>query len=164
MNKKSFIALVLVFCFTNLFGQRRQNIIINVLGSTPLLGIKYDARLLKNTHDGIGASLGVGSIQMIDNVGDHRASLALGLNYLMGKGKHQMIVGANAVFILSRDYPIESSANNSIRTMFIPEIGYRFSPLVRGFTGQITWNPLRSNLDREKAYQYFGVGVGYSFK
>lgn len=148
----------------NSIAQRRQNITVNVLGTTPLIGVKYDTRLFKDQNNGLGVNVGVGSIEIIDDGSDHKASASLGTNYLFGRGRHQLLLGANVVLVFSRKYPIDSAPKNTTRTMFIPDIGYRFSPSKNGFTGQLTWNPLRSNLDRESAYQYFGIGIGYSWK
>jgi len=162
---KIFLYSLFVFVFiNNLSAQRRQNVTINVLGTTPLLGVKYDTRILKEQNNGFGLTAGVGSIELLDDGGDYEASLSFGTNYLFGNGRHQLLIGANIAFVFSRFYPLDSKPKNITRTMFIPDIGYRFSPTKKGFTGQLTWNPLKSNLDRESAYQYFGIGLGYSWK
>lgn len=158
--KKILILTLSTLCSLQVMSQRRQHVMISALGTTPLIGVKYDTRFFENVNDGIGANVGFGSIEVIDD-GEHKASFAIGPNWLFGKGQHQLLLGVNAVFVLSREYPLESEPQNKVRTMFIPDIGYRFSSKGKGFTGQVTWNPLRSNLDRESAYQYFGVGVGY---
>ncbi|WP_312364759.1 hypothetical protein [Sphingobacterium sp.] len=163
MLKYYFMTLSACILFSTSMAQRRQQATLNVLGTTPLIGLKYDTRIFKEQNDGFGVNAGLGSIDMIDD-SDHKASVVLGTNYLFGKGQHQFLLGANVAFVFSRIYPLDAEPINTTRTIFIPDIGYRFSPRTKGFTGQITWNPLRSNLDREAAYQYFGIGIGYSWK
>lgn len=162
MIKKVIMCTALLVVANHSFSQRRQNITLNVLGTTPIVGIKYDTRLFKAQNHGLGAHIGVGSLGIAED--DHKASATIGPNYLFGKGSHQFLLGGSAVFVFSRSYPLESDPKNSLRTMFIPDIGYRFTPKNNGFTGQLTWNPLRSNLDRESAYHYFGIGLGYTWK
>lgn len=162
MLKKTIVLTSLLILANHSFSQRRQHITLNLMGTTPLIGLKYDTRLFKAQNDGLGANMGVGSIEFAGD--DHKASVTIGSNYLFGKGSHQLLVGTNAVFVFSRSYPLESEPKNTVRTMFIPDIGYRFTPKKKGFTAQATWNPLRSNLDREAAYHYFGIALGYSWK
>lgn len=137
---------------------------INGFGSTPLLGVKYDTRIFKDASSGLGASIGVGAISLVDPDSGHKASLSIGPNYLIGNGTNQMLVGIVPTFIFSRVYPLESSPKNTIKTIFIPEIGYRYSAREKGLSCQLSWNPLFSNIDNKKAFLYFGIGLGYSFK
>jgi len=147
-----------------LFGQRQKSIMIGVMGSTPLVGIKYDTRILKNVTNGFGATIGIGSIKIIDSDSNHSATLSIGPNYLVGKGTSHLLLGLSSTFAFSRSYPLDSPPKNSIKTRFIPEIGYRYSPREKGLTAEVTWNPLFSNLDNNRALIYFGIGIGYSFR
>lgn len=157
------IIFFLTLISTHTHAQRKQNITIQGLGSTPLIGLQYDTRFIKQKRNGWGASFGIGSLNILDKNMREKVSLSIGPNYLIGQGNHQLILGGNGVLILFKEKTMESTTKYTNRLMFIPDIGYRLSPKNHGFTAQLTWNPLRSNLDRVAAFQYLGLALGYAW-
>jgi len=153
---KSILINILVFMSLQSFSQGQKFAFVEGLGSGVLVNLNFDMRMNKESREGFGFKVGIGntSIYLDENV----TTLPLGINYIFGKQKSGLLLGANATVAFgdSEDY-------DEIKH-FVPslEIGYRFRPISKGFAFQVTYNPIFNTVDGFKPL-WFGVGLGYSW-
>ena len=142
----------------SIFAQHQKFVYIEGGGSGVLLNANYDMRFKKDTRSGLGFKAGIGNSFYLED--GSATTLPLGINYLIGKNKSALLLGANTTFAF---FGKETSKFNT--SGYIPslEIGYRYTPLKKGFSFQATYNPLFNTVDGFKAV-WLGIGLGYSWK
>ncbi|SKB28927.1 hypothetical protein SAMN05661099_0220 [Daejeonella lutea] len=136
---------------------RAQNVFVEVGGQGLLFTANYDTRF-SNKRNGLGGRAGIGYIA-ID--GDHVTTVPIGLNYLLGTGKHLFEVGLGATVIAAGgdDFSLfDEEASNVLGTM---SFTYRLQPVNSGFAFRAGLTPIFG-----KGFfipYYAGLSLGYTF-
>lgn len=118
------------------------NIFLELGGNGIFLSINYDRRFSKK-QNGLGYRLGVGLIPSLDfGIAGTSTILVIpfGLNYLAGKGSHYFEAGAGGTFV-SGNAEILGDDSKGSGIAFVPSLGYRYQPQIRGFTGRAAITP-----------------------
>ncbi len=158
MINKITITLFLTLFVSFLYGQNRKFTFIEGGGSGVLINVNFDMRFQKDQSDGLGFKAGVGYFPFDRDV--DILTLPIGINYLIGKNRNYLLLGANTTFV-----PFGKNNDRVDVKTVVPslEVGYRFVPLKKGFSFQATYNPLFNTVDGLKPL-FFGIGLGYSWK
>lgn len=128
-------------------------------GSGVLVNAVYDMRITKNQNNGIGFRLGIGNTFYTEDI-KGATTIPIGINYLLGKNKSFLILGANTTFGIFDKNLKDRTVKHIVPSL---EVGYRFVPQKRGFGFQVTYTPLFNTVDGLKPI-YLGIGLGYSWK
>jgi hypothetical protein len=138
-----------------------KNVYGEILGPG-ILSVNYDTRFTKK-NNGLGMRIGFGYVPNFDESGLSGAgaySIPAGLNYLIGKRKNFLELGAGASYFFEAG-PKDDIELSSFFLGYI-WIGYKYQPLTNGFTFRAGLCPAY-DADEFIPY-YFGVSFGYAFK
>lgn len=156
MKKTTVLLLLCIIAYGSSKAQTSAKAVYLEVGGPGLLSVNYDMRL-SPSQDGIGFRAGVGAFS-VDGV--KAITVPLGLNYLMGKNKSHLELGAGYT-ILNVNSSSESTSNNFNESFFNLTIGYRYAPLGKGFLFKAELTPVFS---KNFSIPYFaGLGFGYKF-
>ncbi len=122
--------------------------------------VNFDMRFKKDENDGFGFRAGVGNSLILD---ENITTIPLGVNYLLGKNKSSLLLGANGTLGLF-DNKLEDIFNRQ-NSQFIPslELGYRYRPISKGIAFQLTTHSFFNTVDKS-APLFFGAGIGYVWR
>jgi hypothetical protein len=126
------------------------------LGGPGILSINYDFRF-KKAETGLGMRVGVGGVGFL-TAGIF--TMPVGLNYLAGKDGHYFEAGAGASLISLADGETVFEATSTTVFGYL-NLGYRYQPVKKGFTGRIFVSPL---IVPEAGFFPFYGGVSAGFK
>ena len=153
------LAISLLLLFTMIsksYSQRQKFVFLEGLGSGALVNANFDMRFRADSRDGLGFKVGIGSSGIY--LDEQILTIPLGINYIIGKNKNGLLLGANTVFAAS-PIDVKKKVNTIMPSL---EIGYRFRPIEKGFAFQVTYNPKFNTVDGFKPL-WFGVGLGYAW-
>lgn len=132
--------------------------------------VNFDMRTEKGRRNGWGINAGLSIVGSTGSNGGIAAIVPFGINYLIGKKKHFIEVGAGATYMSLIGNNISPNSSWGIFGLSIDEpqgglfgnfaIGYRFMPLTKGITCRATFNPLVFDGYLEPL---FGFSIGYQF-
>ncbi|GAA4338368.1 hypothetical protein [Flaviaesturariibacter amylovorans] len=165
---------------------RHRAVYLEVLGAGGLNSVSYDSRLQRGRRDGWGLRAGIG-FWMVPTISYYNDtlkqalfSIPLMVNYLVGRRKGFLELGAGITYFLSvpqrpREGPKDQYTIQQLG-MRLPDvlgtfmIGYRHVPPEKGVTWGVSLNPLvgkRFNVPAAGIHLAFipsiGVKVGYKF-
>jgi hypothetical protein len=152
----SFTAFLLMSHF--IFAQTRS-LFLEFGGNGCGLSANFDSRFGKK-ENGFGYRVGIGFAPGFGKVADDVVSLPvdftipIGINHLAGKGPHYFESGLGLTFISG------SEVGSGNQLFFIPNIGYRYAKIGKGFQGRIVTTPLIGSGGIEF---YLGASVGFKF-
>lgn len=140
---------------------RVHNMYVEFAGPGMAYSVNYDTRF-KPTHNGFGMRVGLGFWTYSENR-LHRIVLPIQLNYLIGKRRHLMEIGAGTTLL-------HSGGGGSVWDVYDEKgfvavatlsAGYRFQPVTKGVNARAGATLLVST----KGLPGFvpGIGVGYTF-
>jgi len=136
---------------------RAQNVFVEIGGQGLLFTANYDTRF-SNRRNGIGGRAGIGYLSLD---GDNITTIPIGLNYLLGSGKHFFEVGLGATVIATSgdDFSIVGEeASNLMGTM---SFSYRLQPVNNGFALRAGLTPI---FGKNFFIPYYaGLSLGYTF-
>ncbi len=135
------------------FSKHASQLQLEVFGKSGLFSINYDARFAKKDK-GIGFSLGLGGAPL--GLGGYscnsgfQLSLPVGLNYLVGKNKHLLEMGAGFAPVLISGTKIFCTMPPDEKYFFSDDTGsygyllagYRYQPINKKMTYRIFVSPL----------------------
>ncbi|HEY0057112.1 MAG TPA: hypothetical protein VGB63_17310 [Pedobacter sp.] len=192
--KKSSLILCLLFSVSFSFAQqsaisktdslqkatentRARNIYVELAGPGLIYSANFDSRFGK-TRNGLGGRIGAGYLK---DDSEKIFTLPVGLNYLLGNGKHFFELGVGATYV-AYDFTIPNSTyydpysgtttvqvndndvdfhgikdNGALGTM---TFGYRLQPLTSGFSVRGQFNTL---FGYGNFAPYGGLSLGYTF-
>jgi len=183
MKNSILIISTLLFLCTSVFAQRgsdsftsghHKSITVGVFNANLTQGLNFDMRFQKNRLDGLGFKVGVGGFAIrrftrFNRVERGLFSIPLELNYVVGKRRHGLVVGAGALPVYASLDNTELRFNNQDLSIDGLEIlgafgtlGYRYQPLNKGITFQINYNPVVTQ--DHGIYSQFGFQIGIGFK
>lgn len=136
---------------------RAQNVFVEIGGQGLLFTANYDTRFA-NKRNGLGGRAGIGYIS-ID--GDNITTIPIGLNYLLGSGKHFFEVGLGATVIATSGNDFSLFAEESSNLMGTMSFSYRLQPVNSGFAFRAGLTPIFGK-DFFIPY-YAGLSLGYTF-
>ena len=156
-------ALLLVFTSLSTFAQdqKASKSVYGEIFGPGFLSVNYDTRFTKK-NDGFGMRVGFGYAPGIFS-GDG-FTIPVGLNYLIGKKKNFVELGAGASYVhfsASKDDGWFNTDGGSF-VMAYGWIGYKYQPINKGFTFRAGLCPVYDGV--EFVPEYFGVSFGYAFK
>ncbi|TDS14563.1 hypothetical protein [Sphingobacterium paludis] len=160
MKRIPLLFLLSVVSFS-LFAQHRKFGYVELGGTSVFTSLNFDMRVNKENPDGLGFRVGFGSSFGAFDM-DKIYTAPVGINYVFGKGKSGLIVGANSVFAINGE-PKEKKSGDFKSVIFSADIGYRYTPTTNGFGFQATYTPLFNTVDGAMPF-WIGVGIGYSWK
>ncbi len=137
--------------------KRAQNVFVEIGGQGILFTANYDTRFSKK-RNGLGGRAGIGYIA-ID--GDNITTVPIGLNYLLGTGKHFFEAGLGATVIATGGEDavlFDDEEQNLVGTM---SFSYRLQPVQSGFALRAGLTPVFG-----KGFfipYYAGLSLGYTF-
>lgn len=142
------------------FGQAQKIVFLEGLGTGVYASANFDMRIKKDSRDGFGFRAGIGNSFFLD---ENITTIPFGINYLFGKNKSSLLLGANGTLGLFNNE--REDVFDRRNSQFIPslELGYRFRPMVKGIAFQFTVNSFFNTVDRSVPL-FFGAGVGYAWK
>lgn len=160
MKLKILVLSAVMFCTFKSHSQGRQMVYLEGMGAGIFATANFDMRFKKDAREGLGFRAGIGNSSIA--IDESITTIPVGINYVYGKKRSALLLGANAAFGL---YDIPKGEQDGNYSHFVPslEIGYRFRPMTRGVAFQVTYNPLFNTVDGTMP-AYFGVGIGYSWK
>lgn len=158
MKKGIFILLISLIGSTAVMAQQSgAKSVYFELGGPGLASFNFDARL-SHKQDGLGIRAGFGGFSLD---GSGVVFFPVGLNYLIGKNTQNYFeVGAGITpLIATEDF---SSNGGTFKTTFGHiNFGYRYQPLVSGFTFRAFVTPIFGSFG---FFPYYGgVSFGYKF-
>ena len=143
---------------------------LEVFGEGGLFSLNYDARFAKK-ENGIGFSLGLGGTPLglggySCNSGFH-LPLPIGLNYLAGKNKHLLEMGAGFVPVLISGTKVFCTAPPDKKYFFSDNTegygyllaGYRYQPINKKLTYRIFISPLFQKGFNTKFWGGASIGI-----
>jgi hypothetical protein len=138
-------------------------------GRAILYSANFDMRTERGRRNGWGINAGLGIVGSTGNFGV-AVLVPFGANYLIGKKKSFIEVGAGATYMFLIGNDTSSNVVWGIGDFAIPEfegslfgnftLGYRHMPLANGITWRVTFNPA---ILGQRFLPFFGVGIGYQF-
>jgi hypothetical protein len=132
--------------------------------------VNFDVRTARGSRNGWGINAGFGIMSANANRGAVGVFLPFGVNYLFGKKKHFVEVGAGVTYmrLIGDNVPrtewwgifdiATKKVENSLFGNFT--MGYRFMPLTKGITCRATFSPLILDGDFQP---WGGLSIGYQF-
>ena len=157
------IALIFLLSVVSisLFSQHRKFGYAELGGSSVFASLNFDMRFTKQGNDGLGFRVGAGSSFGAFDV-DKIYTAPIGLNYIFGKRKSGLIIGANSVFAINGE-PKSKKYDDFKSVIFSADLGYRYTPINSGFSFQATYTPLFNTAEGTMPF-WIGVGLGYSWR
>lgn len=129
-----------------------KSLYLEVFGKAAIYSVNFDMRTAKGRRNGWGISSGLSIMGSTGNRGAVAVLVPFGINYLIGKSKHFLEVGAGATYmpLLGTNIPSNASWGVSGLTIDRPidgifghfTFGYRFMPLTKGFTWRLMFSPI----------------------
>jgi hypothetical protein len=111
------------------------------IGGAGFFSINYDQRF--KGQKGLGFHLGLGGIGLL---GSGVFSVPVGLNYLSGSKGNYIEIGAGAsiLTVSERDFWLSNNTTTTTSTEIIGfiNLGYRYQPEKKGFTGRVFISPI----------------------
>lgn len=159
--KRKLVILLLSMFSLSIFAQHRKFGYLEVGGSSVFTSLNFDMRFDRENSDGFGFRVGAGGSFGAFDI-DKIYTAPVGLNYIYGKGKNGLILGANSVFAIDGE-PKEKKSDDFRSVIFSADIGYRYTPIHNGFGFQATYTPLFNTIEGIMPF-WIGVGIGYSWK
>ncbi len=143
----------------------RKTAYIELLGAGGIASANVDVRLKKNRQDGFGLRAGFGlgeyfEANLSSNHSGRYYSVPLGINYLVGKRRNSLELGA----VLTPEFTFKKTLNDpQVAALGFINFGYRFQPLKEGLVFRAGWQPFYST--NHGFYPTFiGASIGYGFK
>jgi hypothetical protein len=130
-----------------------QAVYFQVLGSGPILSVKYDRRFSKRVN-GLGFATGLGFWAESDIT---VFSVPVQLNYLFGRANHFIEAGGGTTFVSAAESFFDSDASGFIHHI---NLGYRHQPTKGGFFFRGGYSPLFFG---GEAVTSFYLGFGHNF-
>ena len=164
---KSLFTLLVAFAVSaSCFGQyeskpetsetRAQAVYGEFLGTGVTFSVHYDFRFAKK-QNGFGARVGLGFFGGSDG---GILTIPVGINHLAGKGPHYFESGIGVTYgtgFSGDDFGEDAGF------LMTPTVGYRYMPLVKGFTAKIYIGPLIFMGEGGGWFMFGGFGLGYKF-
>ena len=158
MIKTILTTLLCWLCFNSSFSQGQKFVFIEGGGSGVLLNANFDMRLKKESREGLGFKVGFGNTFYLED--GSATTFPIGINYVIGKNKSGLLLGVNSTFSVFGEGTKKFDTKSFVPSL---EIGYRFRPIEKGFSFQITYTPLFNTVDGTMPI-FGGIGLGYSWK
>jgi hypothetical protein len=139
-------------------------VFIELLGAGGIGSINVDTRLMKNQQYGFGLRVGFGvgeyfSSDLSANSGRYH-SLPLGINYLIGKRRNSLELGA----IINPQFTFRKVLDGpQVAPLGFINFGYRFQPLKEGLLFRAGWQPFYGTRGGFSP-TFVGASIGYGFK
>jgi hypothetical protein len=125
------------------------------IGGPGIFSVNYDQRF--KGQKGLGFRAGMGGIGFL-TAGIF--AFPVGLNYLSGSNGHYLELGAGASAVTISD-GTDFFSNNSSTVLGYLNIGYRYQPEKKGFTGRVFVCPL---FNAEGFFPFYGgISAGFKF-
>ena len=158
--KKTFLFLAIVLAAVTMSAQTKS-INLELLGSSGMAGVNYDARFKGNSGFGFSVGIGYGyansGIDFLNTEGNdgitHQVGIPVEINYLFGKNNSHFVLGVGASGLANIK---ETSSKSQFGIGAFADIGYRYLKPY-GFSFEVGLKP---RLDRV-LYPY--IGIGFSF-
>ncbi|MEJ7694632.1 hypothetical protein [Daejeonella sp.] len=170
MKKLSTFCFLLLIVLTSM-AQRRKTVFLEVLGNGLKASGNFDLRLKPDQNDGLGlrAGVGGGSFSGYDDQGNSASigiiTFPLAVNYLVGKKRSSFEsgIGITPMYVTASGTVNDNIFSGSGLTVtgFL-NAGYRYQPLNNGLMLHLKWTPAFNSSGFSP--QWFGLGIGYSFK
>ena len=159
------------------FSGRQQGVFLELLGNAGLYSFNYDTRIKKGKRDGWGVRIGFSYLSIKDSssFGTLTAStfaLPVDINYLVGRRRSALELGAGATFVSSRykgtkynynelEFYGSEAFNITPNGLFgYINLGYRYRSIANGLLFRITFTPIIV----PEFLPGIGLSLGYSFK
>ena len=170
MKRYNFFVVFIIFSLFSLqaTAQTTDSVIINPsakdayleIGGPGFFSANYDQRF--KGQNGLGFRVGLGGIGIL---GSGIFSVPIGLNYLSGsKGNYfEWGAGASIVTLSESDFWLSNNSTTTTSTSIIGfiNLGYRYQPEKKGFTGRIFISPLFSG---DGFFPFYGgISAGFKF-
>ena len=169
---KPILLLCLVLCSAlQLQAQKKQAVFLEILGSSSLVGVHYDARFNNHTKWGYRAGLAFSfSKTTINFMGQYNEQTAawmvpLAVNYLLGNKKHafEMGLGVNqGVYRLKATYQGAKYTERKYEAFAFMDLGYRLQTR-RGFLFRVGLTPAVGLSSKFKGDKNFALAPYLSF-
>jgi hypothetical protein len=159
-------ALLLIACFIvslQVFSQKNDadkevpaaKSVFGEIGGPGIFSVNYDQRF--KGQKGLGFRAGIGGIGFL-TAGIF--AFPVGLNYLSGSNGNYFEFGAGVSAVTISD-GTNFFSNNSSAVLGYLNIGYRYQPEKKGFTGRVFVCPL---FNKEGFFPFYGgISAGYKF-
>ncbi len=165
MQYLKFSLVASIFCFCALYTSAQnsnaeittpsaKNVNLEI-GGPGIFSFNYDQRF--KGQKGLGFRFGFGGIG-VPGVG--LFSVPVGLNYLSGSNGNYFEMGAGASALTISDGSTFFSSSSSTVIGYI-NLGYRYQPEKKGFTGRVFISPIITSVGILPTYG--GVSAGYKF-
>jgi hypothetical protein len=138
-------------------------------GRAILYSANFDMRTERGRRNGWGFNTGLSIMGSTGNFGV-AVLVPFGVNYLIGKKKNFIEVGAGATYMFLIGNDSSSNVVWGIGDFSIPEfegslfgtftLGYRHMPRANGITWRATFNPV---ILSQSFHPFFGLSIGYQF-
>lgn len=166
MKHTSFIILLNILPMLSIGQIAAKNVYVELGGPGGFISANYDTRLVKSDK-GLGARVGVGSIFDQTTFG---FALPVSLNYLIGKNKNFLEIGAGTAYVHFKPNNQDSWFNFRKENFLIQYawLGYRYQPSQQGFAFRAGlcqfFNDLNIPAILGVPSLYPSLSFGYSFK
>lgn len=124
------------------------------IGGPGIFSINYDRRF--RGEKGLGFRAGAGGIGFLN---EGVFTVPVGLNHLSGKDGHYLELGAGGSLIIISDGEIFDEQNSTVFGYL--NVGYRYQPLKKGFTGRVFLSPIIAG---GTVFPFYGgISLGFKF-
>ncbi|MES2373604.1 MAG: hypothetical protein V4557_13570 [Bacteroidota bacterium] len=162
-NKTAFLVIVCFFASLQVYAQKNDidkdvpgaRSVFGEIGGPGIFSVNYDQRF--KGQKGLGFRAGMGGIGFL-TAGIF--AFPVGLNYLSGSNGNYLELGAGASAVTISDGTTFFSNNTSAVFGYL-NIGYRYQPEKKGFTGRVFVCPM---FNTEGLFPFYGgISAGYKF-